>query len=231
MLHMRAWKKSRGLTIPLALLLAGCAGAGDAPVLEVPSRPLPPPGELFHQADVNAENEIDPALLAGLPPSALEPPGTAPSRPAPATPPGSSAPKQASREPSPKPASRPSTGAAVRIGSVSVVRVRGAPGKGNAQLQRALRLVLRKAGWPVYATPRKDSMRIIGKVELGPKTPRGQRVRLRWRVLAPNGKLLGVVKQDNVVQAGLLDEGFNEMALPAAEGAAEGIFKLVRQLR
>ncbi len=225
----RMWKKigrsGRHFAPAWALLLAACTSA-NTPTLEPPGRPLPPPGELFRQADVNAEDEIDPDLLATLPPDARGEEGA--TRPAP--PRKTAAPAGRERQAGDLPPPRKEQ-AVVRIGSVAVLGVSGAPGRGNAQLARALRLVLRKAGWPVHVRPRKDSMRISGKVELGPRTPRGQRVRIAWRVETPNGKLLGVVRQDNVVRAGLLDEGFDEMALPAAEGAAEGIFKLVRQLR
>ena len=231
------------------LVLAGCAG--DPALLQAPpARPLPPPDNLFRKADVNAENEIDPELLAGLPPSTLEQhaaqapsprfvrqgtgkpavksSGPAAKIPRPAQ---KSASKPAAKTSGPAgPAVKPS-GKTVRIGSVAVVAVKGAPGKGNAELARALRLVLRKASWPVYAKARRDSMRITGKVEMGPKTPRGQKVWLAWTVKAPNGKLLGVVRQENIVESGALDEGFGPAALPAAEGAAEGIFRLVRQLR
>ena len=119
----------------------------------------------------------------------------------------------------------------MKIATVAVLGVTGAPGKGNAELARALRLVLRKAGWPVYAKKRPDSMTITGRVALGPKTPRGQRVHLTWTVRAPNGKVLGTIEQSNVVEPGSLDAGFGPAALPAAEGAAQGIFNLVRRLR
>jgi hypothetical protein len=208
-----------------ALLLASCAGS--APSLEpAPTRVEPPPPDTLVKPGPNAENELDPALFAGLPPQARaelgivdsnanvkpKPPGTAGKAPAPKKPPRKGA-------------------QAVKIATVAVLGVKGAPGKGNAELARALRLVLRKAGWPVYPKKRRDSMTITGRVEMGPKTPRGQRVRLKWTVKAPNGRLLGVIEQSNVVESGSLDRGFGPAALPAAEGAAEGIFKLVRRLR
>ena len=233
--------------LPFALLLTACAPQPD--LLEpAPTRVEPPPADVLAKPGPGAENELDPALFAGLPPQArtelglppVDAPATASST---ATPP-----KPSPRANARTAAARAETGskatpnrgtrqqkatgkAQVRIASVAVVKVEGAPGKGNAELTRALRLVLRKAGWPVRTRPAPDSMRISGRVELGPKTPRGQRVRLKWTVKAPNGKLLGVIDQNNIVPSGSLDEGFGASALPAAEGAAEGIFNLVRRLQ
>ncbi len=205
------------------LWLAACAGG--APSLEpAPTRVEPPPGDALVTPGPNAENELDPALFAGLPPQARAELGVNDSD------------VNDKRDPMAKPSAKgrkspPSGDKVVKIASVAVLGVKGAPGKGNAELARALRLVLRKAGWPVYPKKRADSMTITGRVELGPKTPRGQRVRLKWTVRAPNGRLLGTISQSNVVESGSLDAGFGPAALPVAEGAAQGIFKLVRRLR
>lgn len=203
------------------LWLAACAG--NAPVLETaPTRVVPPPADALVKPGPNAENELDPALFAGLPPQARAELGL----------PDVDVNERSVSDAKPSAEEKKRTnGKTVRIASVAVVEVKGAPGKGNAELARALRLVLRKAGWPVYPKKRPDSMTITGRVTLGPKTPRGQRVELKWTVRAPNGRLLGTVSQNNVVEAGSLDNGFGPAALPAAEGAAHGIFKLVRRLR
>ena len=218
-----------------ALLLALAACAPQNTLLEpAPTRVEPPPGDVLVKPGPNAENELDPALFADLPPHVRQELGLpaasdgAAASSAPATPDATrtnAAPSKKARTP----ATQDSKG--IRIGSVAVTEVTGAPGKGNAELARALRLVLRKAGWPVHARARPDSMRITGRVELGPKTPRGQRVRLKWTVKAPNGKLLGVIDQSNIVPSGSLDKGFGATALPAAQGAADGIFQLIRRLK
>ena len=222
-------KKPTAYALPalLAGWLAACAA--NAPTLEpAPTRVEPPPPDTLVKPGPNAENELDPALFAGLPPEARAelgiPDSNANVRRKPITP--AARPHTGKKQDAAK-----VTGKAVKIASVAVLGVKGAPGKGNAELARALRLVLRKAGWPVYPKKRPDSMTITGRVELGPKTPRGQSVRLKWTVRAPNGKLLGTIQQNNIVEPGSLDKGFGPAALPAAEGAAEGIFNLVRQLR
>ncbi len=215
------------LSAVISLLLAACAGGG--PTLEpAPTRVEPPPPDTLVKPGPNAENELDPALFAGLPPQARAELGIIDAN---ANVNDQSPPVEKAGTEKARGAGKKKGGEAARIATVAVLGVKGAPGEGNAQLARALRLVLRKAGWPVYPRKRRDSMTITGRVEMGPKTPRGQRVRLKWTVKAPNGKLLGVIEQSNVVESGSLDKGFGPAALPAAEGAAEGIFKLVRQLQ
>ncbi len=226
-----------GALLGSALLLTGCAA--DTAVLQpAPTRVEPPPGDVLVKPGPNAADELDPALFAGLPPQAraelglpATPEAGQPTQPVRTT--RTTTSSQATRE-SPRRTARPAKHtqkATLRIASVAVVEVKGAPGKGNTELARALRLVLRKAGWPVHAKARRDSMRISGLVELGPKTPRGQRVSLKWTARAPNGKLLGVIRQNNIVPSGSLDKGFGAAALPAAEGAADGIFQIVRRLQ
>ncbi len=240
-----------------ALLLAACAPQPG--LLEpAPTRVEPPPADVLAKPGPKAADELDPALFAGLPPQAraelglpatddaAEPQsnrtGARPSTPRQNTSRDTSAAssgKQARRHAGTGKARSARAASArtaparaqVRIASVAVLGVKGAPGKGNAELTRALRLVLRKAGWPVRTRAARDSMRITGRVEMGPKTPRGQRVRVKWTVKAPNGKLLGVINQNNIVPSGSLDKGFGASALPAAEGAADGIFQIVRRLQ
>ncbi len=213
----------------MAWTLAGCAA--DPSMLEpAPTRVEPPPRDVLVKPGPKAEEELDPALFADLPPRARAELGLGEA--------GSGADatsgKKATRNAKARRGLARKVGAEkakVRISSVAVLGVKGAPGKGNAELARALRLVLRKAGWPVTTRKRPDAMWVTGRVEMGPKTPRGQRVRLKWTVRAPNGRLLGVIDQSNVVPSGALDKGFGADALPAAQGAAEGIFKIVRQLK
>ena len=201
------------------LWLAACTG--NAPSLQTaPTRVEPPPSDALVIPGPDAENELDPALFAGLPPQARAELGLSDADVNNNTPPATKHSENVK-----KPAG------SVKIASVAVLAVTGAPGKGNAELARALRLVLRKAGWPVHAQKRPDAMTVTGRVELGPKTPNGQRVRLTWTVRAPDGRVLGTITQSNVVESGSLDKGFGPAALPAAEGAAQGIFKLVRRLR
>ena len=226
MMERKAYGTASVLLI-LALALAGCAA--DTSMLEpAPTRVEPPPQDVFVKPGPKAEEELDPALFADLPPRARAELGLKEDN---AGASGATKAEEARKQVSKRPGGQKTQKAKVRISSVAVLGVRGAPGKGNAELARALRLVLRKAGWPVTTRKRPDAMWVTGRVEMGPKTPRGQRVRIKWTVRAPNGRLLGVINQSNVVPSGALDKGFGADALPAAQGAAEGIFKIVRQLR
>ncbi len=201
---------------------------------------LPPPMETLVKAGPGAEKELDPDLLAGLPPPgaagtgqvgalapaplAVPPQSVARDRPAPAP-----APK-AARQKSAAKGKRPAA-ARVRIATVAVLPVRGAPGRGNAELTRAMKAVLKKAGWPVVGRPRRDSMIVRGKVSMGRPAAGGQKVKIAWTVKSPTGKVLGVIRQANTVPAGSLDGGFGAAAPAVAEAAADGIFQLVRKLR
>ena len=206
---------------------------------------LPPPASTLVQAGPGAEKELDPDLFAGLPPAnggLARPPALAtpparaaapPSRPStprtrPAPPPVRRAAVADRRKPAGK---STSARGKVRISTVAVTGVTGAPGKGNAELARAMRKVLKGAGWPVFARPRRDSMTIAGRVSMGRPSSAGQKVRIAWTVKSPAGKVLGVIRQANTVPAGSLDAGFGPAARPVAEAAASGIFQLVRKLR
>jgi hypothetical protein len=184
-----------------------------------------PPWEALVQAGPGAENDLDletldgplataPAIeeasdaqAADVPVSAPEPP-PAPDRPA------------------QKPAAK---GPAIK--SVAVPSVTGAKGKGNSELTAAMRAVLKEAGWPVLAGRQEDSLLITGQVSLAAPAGDSQTVKLVWTVAAPDGAVLGRIVQENQVEAGTLDQGFGETARYAAEGAAEGIFKLIQGLR
>ncbi len=231
---------AEGLSARLAALGYGTQGAG-----------LPPPPDTLVEAGPDADRELDPDLLAGLPvpgaPVVPVMPGSEPPAAA-AVPSATDAAigrkeaavateaKDVARAPAAEP-ERKKRGKAdgrkaeVRISTVAVTGVTGAPGRGNRELAEALRKVLRKAGWPVYRKPRRDSMSIAGRVEMGPKRRGGQRVRIAWTVKSPSGRVLGVIRQENTVEPGSLDAGFGPAAGVVAEAAADGIFQLVRKLR
>ncbi len=224
---------AESLSARLAALGYGTQGAG-----------LPPPPDTLVEAGPDADRELDPDLLAGLPvpgrSSVATAPGTvrtaAPVKTATNAAHGNPHAGKTTREvketaASPKrkkPGDRKGT---VRISTVAVTGVSGAPGKGNRELAAALRKVLKRAGWPVYRRPRRDSMSIAGKVEMSPKRKGGQRVRIVWTVKSPSGRVLGVIRQENTVEPGSLDAGFGPAAGVIAEAAAEGIFQLVGKLR
>ena len=124
-----------------------------------------------------------------------------------------------------------SKGGQLQIDTVALVGVTGSPGRGNDELFRAMRKMLRQAGWPVTSKPGKTALAISGRVEIAKPSGGVQQVSLAWAVMLPDGKVLGTVRQQNDVPAGSLNEGWGQTAGFAAEAAAEGIFALVDQVR
>jgi hypothetical protein len=116
------------------------------------------------------------------------------------------------------------------VTAVAVMQVKGAKGQGNAELAAALKAELQKAGWPVVAKRQLDAISVTGLVK-STAGAEGERVEITWFVHAPDGKLLGDVKQVNDVPKGSLAEGFGPAAMLVAEGAAAGIFELVDKYR
>jgi hypothetical protein len=185
-----------------------------------------PPWETLVKAGPGAEKDIDYETLDG--PNAVQLENTA-------TPPAAveaGAPSQQAEETQPPPKTSAKKGKkAVAIKSVAVPAVLGAKGKGNTELTRAMRNVLRESGWPVLEGPREDAIIIRGKVSLGAIKGDLQNVKIKWVVTTPDGKRLGDVDQSNDVPAGSLDSSWGENARYASEAAAEGIFKLIQGYR
>ena len=117
------------------------------------------------------------------------------------------------------------------ISAVAVLPVRGSPGGGNAELTSAMRRTLAAAGWPVVSKPQANAITIIGSVDVSKPSGDQQNVKVRWVVKMPGGSQLGDVKQANLVPAGTLDAGWGDAAIVVAEGAAAGIFDLVKRYR
>lgn len=115
------------------------------------------------------------------------------------------------------------------ISAVAVLPVKGSPGGGNDELTSAMRRTLAAAGWPVVTKPQPNAITISGRVDVSTASGNQQDVSVRWVVTAPSGGKLGDVKQANRVPAGTLDTGWGEAAFAVAEGAAAGIFDIVKR--
>ena len=206
------------------MLLASCASnlplAKDSPLEASQDALVRPPWEAYVKAGPSAENDVDLETLNG--------PQVAASQPVEAPPPETLAqppePVKVPPAPPPKPGS-------VQIKAVALVPVVGGNTKGNSELTTAMRKVLTEAGWEVLPKPRKDALSIQGRVAVDPALAGKQMVHLQWLVSTPAGKNLGDIKQDNAVPDGSLSAGWGENAGFAAQGAAEGIFKLIEKFR
>jgi hypothetical protein len=195
---------TRLLPILFLLLLAACAG-GSQPFgkLEPAERTpaiITPPWEAMVAAGPGASKEIDLETLNG---------------------PGKGKATEAPDE------SADTKGGRLVIKAVAVIPVKGAKGKGNDELTRAMRQTLTTAGWTVLNAPAKNALTISGRVEMAEVEGNMQMVALKWAVQAPDGGKLGDVKQANNVPAGSLDNGWGEIAGFAVEAAATGIFELI----
>jgi hypothetical protein len=199
--------------------LSGCASnlplAKEAPLPATQNALVRPPWEAYVKAGPGAENDVDLETLNG-PRVAASPPVEAATPEVPAMP--------VTENTAPKPG-------AEQIKAVAVLPVIGGNAKSNQQLTAAMREVLADAGWEVLAKPRKDALSIQGRVATDPPLAGRQMVHLQWLVSTPSGKNLGDVKQDNAVPDGSLNSGWGENAGFAAQGAAEGIFKLIEKFR
>jgi hypothetical protein len=192
--------------ILLVLFLAACSGphlplAKDQPL--APSESLAqPPWEALVKAGPGAENDIDLETLNG--PQAQATPETVEVQKA---------------QPDPN---------AVAITAVAIPQVKGAPGHGNAELTAEIRAKLADTNWPVVNTPQKNTLVVTGLVSIRPAATGLQKVSIDWTVAGPDGKKLGNVHQENDVPTGAIAQGFGENAQLIAEGAAQGIFELIK---
>ena len=215
----------KGVLIFFALtLLLGCASnlplAKESPLPASQDALVRPPWEAYVKAGPGAENDVDLETLNGPQAVASQPIETLPAE----------TPTQV-----PKPVKDTSATAAksggVQIKAVAVLPVIGANAKGDSELTAAMRKILKDAGWEVLPKPREDALTIQGRVAVDPALAGKQMVHLQWLVSTPQGANLGDIKQDNAVPDGSLNAGWGENAGYAAQGAAEGIFKLIEKYR
>ncbi len=210
---------ARVLLLLALAVLAGCASnlplAKEAPLPASQDALVRPPWEAYVKAGPDAENDVDLETLDGPQVAAAAPAEAAVSE-------IQTEPKKYDASPTP---------GAEQIKAVAVLPVIGGTAKGNQQLTTAMRKVLADAGWDVLEKPRKDALSIQGRVATDPPLAGRQMVHLKWLVSTPAGKNLGDVKQDNAVPDGSLNAGWGENAGFAAQGAAEGIFKLIEKFR
>ena len=206
---------NRYLAILCLVFLASCAGpqlplSKDEPLTIAPDSLVRPPWEALVKAGSGAEKDIDLETLNGPQVAAAPVLVDAPLTPEPPPPPAV-----------PKPSD-------TVIKAVAVLPVTGV---GGGELTKAMRKVLKDAGWPVIASKRADALTLQGSIKIDAAENGQQTVHLVWRVFTPKGKDLGDIKQNNAVPAGSLNEGWGENAGFAAQAAAEGIFKLIDGFR
>jgi len=109
--------------------------------------------------------------------------------------------------------------------------VDGAPGDGAVSLKAALERSLKRAGYRVLSDLADDSLVVSGAIRVQPAGSGRQRVNIVWAILGSDGAELAQIEQENVVNAGLLDGPWGEIARQIATAAIDGITEVIDQVR
>ncbi len=111
------------------------------------------------------------------------------------------------------------------VGSIAVGPIAGAPGDGGAALADATRAALLAAGFEL-APAGAPTPRLTGEVALN-RRGASDRVTVSWRLLAFDGSEIGTIEQNGAVPAGSLEGRWGTLADTIAEGAVDGIVRLL----
>ncbi len=111
--------------------------------------------------------------------------------------------------------------------------IQGAPGDGDTALTKAMTRLLNPDNLliPVVLDTQPSAVTYIiaGQVTKDVLNDAQEIIRLEWSLRDPNGAVLGTVTQENEIARGSLDQRWDETALFAVEGAAEGLLPLLIQ--
>lgn len=116
--------------------------------------------------------------------------------------------------------------------SITVFDIDGAPGDGRVSLRRSLAFELKKLGFRVTESVIRGATPIVllGAVKITtPDKTDTQRVDITWTVLAPEGHVLGTIKQTNNVKSGILDSSWGITAALTTRAATPGIAEIIRR--
>ncbi|HMK68989.1 MAG TPA: hypothetical protein VK433_10600 [Stellaceae bacterium] len=121
-------------------------------------------------------------------------------------------------------------GPSLNYRQVTVVPVTGAPGDGKQALTAAMTTALKQARLTVVpGEHRTETLSVVGTVSIDRPQNGHQHVAITWALLQPDGKQLGIVKQENAVPQGSLDGRWGEVANAVAQAAAPGILALIEK--
>ena len=114
---------------------------------------------------------------------------------------------------------------------VVVMPVTSAPGDGRDSLRLAMVAALTQAKLTVLQTQPGEAkaLSVVGTVALDRPQNGQQHIAITWALMAPGGKQLGVVKQENAVPQGSLDGRWGEVANLVATAAAPGIVAIIEK--
>ena len=105
--------------------------------------------------------------------------------------------------------------------------VRGAPGDGDQALTREVSRLLNQSGATLSPQGTPNALYLTADVTRT-RGQSGDLIKITWHVEDAAGERIGQVVQENEVPAGMLDAQWGEDAFYAAQGARDGIMKLLR---
>ena len=112
-----------------------------------------------------------------------------------------------------------------------VVGVDGAPGDGNVSLERALRLLVERAGGKISDSLNTATHLIMGSVEATGSEADSRLLVVSWAVTGLDGVVIGRVSQSNRVPVRLISERWGGLAYAVANGARVGIFDILARIK
>ena len=110
-----------------------------------------------------------------------------------------------------------------------VTPVIGAPGDGATTLTRAMALALKGRGAALAQEPDDTALLVMGSVVVTDREPGSQFIEVIWELLSPDGARLGIVSQENTIDAGALDGPWGPIAPVIASAGAEGVIELIER--
>ena len=108
--------------------------------------------------------------------------------------------------------------------------VQGAPGDGSETLAAEMQSEITKLGFDVLPEIWQASYILKGHVSLTPPKRGTQVVTILWQLERQNGEYVGKIEQKNRIRAGTLNGPWGPVAKAAAQGGAQGILKLLKQV-
>ena len=108
-----------------------------------------------------------------------------------------------------------------------MVPIVGAPGDGATALARAMALALEGRGVTLAREPDDTALLVMGSVVVGDPDRGSQFVEVIWELLSPDGARLGIVSQENTIDAGALDGPWGPIAPVIASAGADGVIELI----
>ena len=103
----------------------------------------------------------------------------------------------------------------------------GAPGGGGTAGARARALALKGRGAALAPEPDDTTLLVMGSVVVTDRDAGSQFIEVIWELLSPDGVRLGIVNQQNTIDAGVLDGPWGALAPVIASAGADGVIDLI----